>query len=43
MKFSQRIGKSIITKDIQIESIDNDLKNGLWNIYDLYLLERISD
>ncbi|AYM99370.1 hypothetical protein EAG08_02595 [Chryseobacterium sp. 3008163] len=43
MKFSQRIGKSIIIKDIQIESIDNDLKNGLWNIYDLYLLGRISE
>lgn len=43
MKFSQRIGKSSLTKDIQIESIDNDLKNGLWNIYDLYILDCISE
>lgn len=43
MKFSQRIGKTPLGKEIQIESIDNDLKNGLWNIYDIYLLSNIKD
>ena len=43
MKFSQRIGKTHLTKEIQLESIDNDLKNGLWNIYDLFILQKISD
>lgn len=31
MKFSQRIGKSKLRDKIQIESIDKDLNNGLWN------------
>ena len=31
MKFSERIGKSQIKDIIQIDSIDDDLKNGLWN------------
>lgn len=42
MKFSQRIGKTPITKEIQLESIDNDLKNGLWDIYQLFIINRIS-
>jgi hypothetical protein len=33
MLFSQRIGKAPATKNIQIESIDDDLKVGLWNVY----------
>ena len=43
MKFSQRIGKTQLTKEVQLESIDNELKNGLWNIYNLFILEKISD
>lgn len=43
MKFSQRIGKTHLTKEIQLESIDEELENGLWNIYDLYILQKISD
>ena len=43
MKFSQRIGKTHLTKEIQLESIDDELKNGLWNIYDLYILQKIKD
>ena len=31
MRFSQRIGRTPITKLAQIESIDDDLKNSLWN------------
>ena len=42
MKFSQRIGRTPLTKDIQLENIDEELKNGLWNIYDLFILSRIS-
>ena len=42
MKFSQRIGKTPLTKEIQLESIDKDLKNGLWDIYHLFIINRIS-
>lgn len=39
-KFSQRIGKTPIKNIIQVESIDNDLKNKLWNvIIDIFRLE----
>jgi hypothetical protein len=31
MKFSQRMGKIQATKTIQIEDMDIELKNGLWN------------
>lgn len=43
MKFSQRIGKTHLTKEVQLESIDSDLENGLWNIYDLFIFQKISD
>ena len=43
MKFSQRIGKTPLTKEIQLESIDPELKNGLWNIYTLNILKPIAD
>jgi hypothetical protein len=43
MKFSQRIGKTHLTKEVQLDSIDNELKNGLWNIYDLFILQKISN
>ncbi|WP_407528060.1 hypothetical protein PDL71_08520 [Lacibacter sp. MH-610] len=42
MKFSQRIGKKPATKNIQLESIDEDLLNGLWNISKIYIIDRIS-
>ena len=32
MSFSQRIGKTPSTKEIQINDIDSELKNGLWNL-----------
>ncbi len=43
MKFSQRIGKTHLSKEIQLESIDDELKNSLWNIYDLFILQKIKD
>ena len=43
MRFSQRIGKTPTTKTIQIESIDDDLKNGLWNVYRVYILDMIEN
>ena len=42
MKFSQRIGKSATTKNLQLESIDTDLLNGLWNIVKIFILDNIS-
>ena len=36
MKFSQRIGQTPLTKELQLESIDEELKNGLCNI-DLFI------
>ena len=32
MKFSQRMGIELYTKPIQIGSIDEDLRNTLWNM-----------
>ena len=37
MRFSQRIGKKSIKTVFQIESIDQDLKVRLWNIFFIYL------
>lgn len=42
MRFSQRIGRTPLTKELQLESIDEELKNGLWNVYDIFILSRIS-
>src|SRR5271157_1397824 len=33
MRFSQRIGKKPIRSAIQIESMDDDLRNSLWNVF----------
>jgi hypothetical protein len=41
MKFSQRIGITPISKEIQLSSIDQDLKNGLWNIYENLIFNTI--
>ncbi|WP_119792821.1 AbiJ-NTD4 domain-containing protein [Flavobacterium anhuiense] len=43
MIFSQRIGKVPSSKQIQIESLDDDLKNGLWNAIKLLVLDRLED
>ena len=41
MRFSQRIGKKKATKEIQLESIDTELQNGLWNIIKLLFIDPI--
>ncbi len=43
MRFSQRLGITSVTKEIQLESMDNDLKNSLWNILTITVLDRIKD
>lgn len=43
MKFSQRIGKTPLAKEIQLESMDFELKTGLWNVYSLYFLQIMRD
>jgi len=35
MLFSERIGKKKVKIEIQIKSMDNDLRTGLWNIFSL--------
>ena len=39
MRFSERIGKNQKKVDIQIDSIDQELKNGIWNILCMFLTE----
>lgn len=39
MKFSQRMGLIPLSKEIQITDIDEDLNNGLWNIYSKCILK----
>jgi AbiJ N-terminal domain 4 len=43
MKFSQRIGASPSTKTIQVEDIDSELRNGLWNALKLYFFDPIGE
>ena len=43
MKFSQRIGKKPIKSILQIESIDEDLKNRLWNLILEGFFDRFED
>ncbi|MDD2890980.1 MAG: hypothetical protein PHE49_10145 [bacterium] len=38
MNFSQRVGITPIRTEIQIKSMDNDLKNSLWNVFQQYFL-----
>lgn len=39
MKFSQRIGATPSTKTIQVEDIDIELRNGLWNALKIYFID----
>lgn len=41
MNFSQRIGKTQAIKPIQIDSIDSDLRNGLWNAIKVFILDNL--
>ncbi|MFT5196057.1 MAG: hypothetical protein ACI9EW_003182 [Cellvibrionaceae bacterium] len=42
MKFSQRIGKTSVEKLVQYESIDEDLRNGLWNALTVAFLNEVT-
>jgi hypothetical protein len=41
MKFSQRIGKKAAIKQLQLESMDSELKIGLWNIIMFFIIDKI--
>ncbi|MBI3512327.1 MAG: hypothetical protein HY064_16825 [Bacteroidetes bacterium] len=41
MKFSDRIGETIPIATLQIKSIDESLKNTLWNVYDIAFLTNV--
>lgn len=41
MKFSQRIGKTPAKKNIQIEYIDDELINGIWNLIKMLFLDEL--
>ena len=41
MNFSQRIGKKSTIKLIQIDGIDTDLRNSLWNVIKLFFLDNM--
>ncbi|MES2780862.1 MAG: hypothetical protein V4651_13295 [Bacteroidota bacterium] len=43
MRFSQRQGFTPTEKEIQLDFIDIELKNGLWNIYKIYVLDYLKD
>src|SRR3989338_5348157 len=42
MKFSQRIGKSPVKVDFQIESMNSELRTGLWNVCTTQVFNQIS-
>ncbi len=42
MRFSQKIGRTPIKTVLQIDSMDNDLRNSLWNRFRIFGLERIT-
>jgi hypothetical protein len=41
MKFSQRIGKKPVAKQIQNDNIDNDLRIGIWNIINILVFPKL--
>ena len=41
MRFSQRIGKTPVSKEIQLEHIDDELKNQLWNLVKIFYLDKL--
>lgn len=41
MKFSQRIGKTAASKEIQLEQIDEELKNRLWNLIKKFYIDEL--
>lgn len=43
MRFSERIGRKDKKVDIQIDSIDLDLRNGLWNVFSVLINEPMKE
>lgn len=43
MNFSQRIGKKPSAKDLQLKSIDDELRNRLWNLVKICVIDRASN
>ncbi|MBL7788231.1 MAG: hypothetical protein JNL75_00190 [Chitinophagales bacterium] len=41
MRFSQRIGQRPASKKLQLEEIDSDLRNSLWNVYTTKVTEQL--
>lgn len=41
MRFSQRIGKMPLKVDVQKESMDEDLRIGLWNAFQIFYLDEV--
>ncbi len=41
MRFSQRIGKTPVKKDFQIEYIDDELLNGIWNVIKMLIIDEL--
>lgn len=41
MKFSERLGFKEMKTSIQLKSMDDDLRNGLWNIFKIYFIDKI--
>jgi hypothetical protein len=39
MRFSERIGKRQPKIEIQLDSMDEDLQNGLWNVLNIYIFD----
>lgn len=39
--FSQRLGQTPLLKKMQLNGIDDELKNTLWNIYSILLLDKV--
>jgi len=42
MRFSQRIGQTPAKKDIQLEYVDDELANGIWNLVKMLFLDKLS-
>jgi len=43
MMFSQRIGKKPVKVDVQLESMDDDLRYSLWNAFKIFFLDQVGN
>ncbi|MEO8588715.1 MAG: hypothetical protein ABI432_05050 [Flavobacteriales bacterium] len=41
LKFSQRVGITPSVKKLQMDSIDDDLKHGLWNVLKIFVIDQM--